>query len=491
MLLASWTMSNPPGSAPDEYAHYLRAVGVGRGEIVLDERPAPLPGEAGDPALRWQQQQSRVVEVEGRLSPEAINCGSDEPRFGWYCPPAALDPDQTYELRTWVGTYPPYAYVLPGVLMRLGDDANTALLLGRAASAFTSWLLLALAAWALWDKQRQWVCLLGLVAAVTPMAIFTGSGLTSSGPEIAAGICLAACVMRLSRPGRSPTPGIWAATGVSAAVLVLSRDLGVAWLGIAGGLLLGLGGVRSSWARLRGGGAALPAAALTAVAVAAALLWRLQVQASPSLDVARLAADARNSFHITREVLRQQIGVFGTLNTVMPGLAYAAWALLLCVLGFAAFAVGTVREKLVLVLATGVAWVLPVLLEAVQIQVGFGVQGRHVMPVTVAVPLVAGEILYRNSDRLGWFKATRPAAWFAAAAAGVHLAGWYINGRQRMVGDGPAVFWNDLSSTPPLGWVTWGVVALLGCGLIAGSGLTAAFPATMRRPIPRSEEPAS
>lgn len=486
LLLASWAMSNPPASAPDEYAHYLRAIGVGRGEFILDERPDPLPGGAESPALSWQQEQSGMVEVEGSLSPEAINCSSPEPRFGWYCPPVPLDPDETYELRTWVATYPPYAYVLPGLLMRLADDANTALLLGRAASALTSGVLIALAAWVLWDKERQWVCLLGLMGAITPMVIFTGSGLTSSGPEIAAGLCLVACLMRLSRPDQSPTTLVWLTTGFSGVILVVSRDLGVAWLGIAGLLLLGLSGVRSSWARLRGGGGpALFTSVLMVAAVAVALLWQVKVQVSPSLEVAELVNEVRNSFHVTKEVLRQEIGVFGSLNTVMPGLAYVAWALLLCVLGFLALTVGTLRERLVLVFAAGVAGVSPVVLEAVQNQVGFGVQGRHIMPISVAVPIVAGEILYRNADRLEWFKATRPAAWFAATAAGVHLVGWYINGRQRMVGAGPPVFWNELSSTPPLGWVTWGAVAVLGSSLIAGFGLGVSFPAAIRKLMPR------
>lgn len=44
-----------------------------------------------------------------------------------------------------------------------------------------------------------------------------------------------------------------------------------------------------------------------------------------------------------------------------------------------------------------------------------------------------------------------------------------------MVGVDPFVFWNELSSSPPLGWPVWLAAASLGAGLICAFGLFASF----------------
>ena len=34
LLLAAWVFANPPGAAPDERAHYVRALGAGHLELA-------------------------------------------------------------------------------------------------------------------------------------------------------------------------------------------------------------------------------------------------------------------------------------------------------------------------------------------------------------------------------------------------------------------------------------------------------------------------
>src|SRR5437763_16453262 len=41
LTLAGWLFANPPGAAPDEHAHYTKAVAAGRGDL----RGAPVPGK--------------------------------------------------------------------------------------------------------------------------------------------------------------------------------------------------------------------------------------------------------------------------------------------------------------------------------------------------------------------------------------------------------------------------------------------------------------
>jgi hypothetical protein len=63
---------------------------------------------------------------------------------------------------------------------------------------------------------------------------------------------------------------------------------------------------------------------------------------------------------------------------------------------------------------------------------------------------------------------------FGASAAGVQVVAWYVDGKRHMVGmEGPFRFWEGLESTPPLGWITWGVVAAIGGLMIIGAGVRA------------------
>jgi hypothetical protein len=477
-LLIAWTMSHPPGAAPDEYGHYLRAVAAGRGDVVPKKRPGPpTEQERSEPALLWQRRQSRMIFVQGKFSPENFDCIRTAPIPSWRCTDPPPHPEQRLELRSVQGTYPPYPYVVPGVFTRLGEDAISALLWGRAASTLTAWALLALAAWMVWAPDRPSVSLLGLIVAVTPMVIFVGSSLSGSGVETAAGVAFFACLMRLTRSGAAVSQPAWIAAGLSGAVLVVSRDLGIVWLGLGLLIVVALSGFKSLRASFdRGSGAARVAAAALAAAVVAAAVWQAAIQVHPSVDLSRVATNFPAALGNTKEILRQEVGVFGWLDTVMPSEAYLIWGTMVFVLLTLALLSGTWRQRAVLAASTVGAVILPVGVELIQREVGFGAQGRHVLPMTVAVPLIAGEVLTRNIQRLRWLRRLLPMFWFGAAAATVHLVAWYINGKRHMVGlEGPDPFWEKITSVPPLGWFTWGLFAVAGALMIAGSGLWAAL----------------
>lgn len=478
MLLTAWAMSHPPGAAPDEYGHYLRAVAAGRGELLPAQRPGPpTDQERSQIALLWQRSQTRLISVQGRFSPDNFDCIRATPIPSWRCTDPPPPPEERVALKSVQGTYPPYPYVIPGLFTRLGHDAVSALLWGRAASSLTAWALLALASWMLWDPNRSWISTLGLIVAVTPMVIFVTSSLSGSGLETAAGIGFFACLARLTRSGATASRLIWLATGLSGAILVVSRDLGILWLVLSLSVALGLGRLRGLRALMANGGrVAWVAIGAIAVAVVEAAIWQAAVQVHPSVDLSRVAANLPAALGITKDILRQQVGVFGWLDTVMPSEAYWIWGAMFFVLLALAFLAGSWRQRAVLAASTLGAVMLPVGVDLVQREVGFGAQGRHVLPMTVVVPLLAGEILTRNAHRLGWLRRLFPAVWFTAAAGAVYLVAWYINGKRHMVGlDGPDWFWEGITSSPPLGWVTWAVVALAGAVLTAGAGLWTAL----------------
>ena len=97
--------------------------------------------------------------------------------------------------------------------------------LARLAGATVTLAFLVLAALLLFTTAAPLLSLVGLVVAVTPLAIFVGASISNSNLEIGAGIAFAAALLRLTRSAERPR-WVWAAAVVSAAALVSSRDDG-------------------------------------------------------------------------------------------------------------------------------------------------------------------------------------------------------------------------------------------------------------------------
>jgi hypothetical protein len=261
-----------------------------------------------------------------------------------------------------------------------------------------------------------------------------------------------------------------AAAGV---VLALARSLGPVWLVLGAVVVVGLDGATTMVGRLRAGGrAAAAASASVLVAVVAALTWEVAVQPHPRHPLGDIADRILPASSELPEVLRQQIGVFGWLDAAMPTAAYAAWRMLLVVLVTLGVLVATGRARRAFVATVvGAALVTVGLGAAVVHQTGFGMQGRYVLPVVVAVPLVAGELLARRRSRLGAALPPHLPAVVASLTAAIHLVGWYANGRRQAVGvRGPVWFIGRGAWSPPGGWAAWAVVALIGASALALGG---------------------
>lgn len=451
----SLVFSNPPGASPDETAHYLRAAAAGRGQIDLDRieiRPAT-------PQITWLQMQSGKVVLPERLSPVAFDCWS-HPDYLGPCNNMVSDSGRLVPFETYVGTYPPFAYLVPGVLMRTAQDASAALILGRIGSLLLSVLLLSAAVLALHDR-RSLLYLAGMVCSVTPMVIFLSASLSSSGVEISAAICFFACLLRITRS--SAPRWVWVAAAASGAALALVRDLGPAWVGLELGLVgvFAFGRLRQSWKE--GGRLAWAGVATLAAALAGALTWQASEAVRP--DLSRLEP-AHLDFAYLGGLARQAVGVFGPLDAPMPEPLYLLWGAMVLGLVVAALLSGTGRQKLALVLAISATGVVTYGLEAVQNIYGFGVQARHELPALLCVTLLAGEMVARG-PRPRWADSSLVMRGLVVAAAAVHLTAWYTVGRRFAVGvDGPAIFLTAPAWSPPGGWMVWGTVMGMACLLM-------------------------
>jgi hypothetical protein len=509
--MASWAIATPPGAGPDEFAHYIRALGVGKGELRghaphltaheqrLVDRAEGAPPAAGEEELTtdetahaWLLRLTREMSVPRGLIP-GFACvfldedGTDQPAhcqdLGRLGPllavvgseaatPTGTSPEVSE--RTYVGTYQPLTYALPGVAMRaVADDAYTAIRVGRLTYAAMALALLALAVLALWDP-RQPLSLIGPLVAITPAALFLCSMISPSGPEAAAAVCFTAGLLRLVR--NPPAPDwVWLVAAAGGVVLALSRQLGplfIAFALLAVLLLRGPGSAVAAWKGARRAG--VVAAVLVGLGLATGLFWELSYQPHPEWSLS--AGELGDAVAHLPEVMRQQIGFFGSYLEA-PVSVFVPWALLVLTLIAAALGVGDRRQRLGLVLVIVASLALATVLSVQYERTGFEgrFEGRHVFALFVIVPLYAGEVLMSHAERLSPSFSRRLVLGFTAAAGTLQLIAWWFSARRFAVGtDGPLLFTSGTHFQPPGGWVPWLLLACLAaiCYPLAGVAAT-------------------
>jgi hypothetical protein len=463
-----WAITNAPFAAPDEAAHYLRAVGISDGRLVGTRASDPNPALTTKQRA-WTDQATRMVTVPPGLSPGATTpCEAGHPALSAACSDhAAVNPTAAREV-TSVGTYEPLPYLLPAAVVRVAGHAAGADRAARIAT-FAVWLaMVAAAVWMLWDETAGGMSLAGLLVAVTPMVVFIGASLTGSSVEIMSSITFFAALLRLTRdPNRVPL-GAFAVAAVSGAVLALSRSPGPGWVAldlIVWAPLAGRAAIVALWRRFRP--QLLIAAVVILAGIGANRYWeatygpRVLTSLFPPLE--SLKAGGRELFGALDEL----VGRFGYLDTPLGAFGVSVWALLSAGLLGAAAWFGRARERWALGIAVAVSLLGPIyLFAAITRFTGFGLQGRHVLALIVTLPLVAGEIVRRR----------RPApVFFAAVAAGVgaiQLVAWWVNSRRYAVGDqGPLWFLSHPHWSPPAGWIVWTLLAAAAAMTLAVSGV--------------------
>lgn len=492
LWLLSWVFTNPPGASPDEPVNYVKAVAAGGGQLLGTRENYPPPAGAAAqaqwltrveklygeplsvPVAKWTSYIGRNYTIPGDLVPDArIGCDRFLPNNTASClnnsvpsPPAGSVSTPSY-----VGGYSPFLYILPGVVARFAHDPITAVRLARLVSAILVLILLS-GAVILMGLDAGMVALGGVAAAMTPMVFFMGSSMNANGPEIAAAICFAAGVMRLSRSD-TPKRWMWLVTGLAGLILLIARPLGPFW--VAAILLVPLIrlGVRGSIQRLRSGGRwTVAALGCLGAGGAAALVWQLVQGSFPLARPSHVVSLAIGSFNNIGGQIYQQIAVFGWLDTGMPGIFYMIWiALVTTLVGIALF-LGSTRERLIVIGAILSSVLVGVLNDVLLANpTGFSGQGRHWLPLAVLVPIAAGDVIASNMPRL---RGRRPqlTAWILPFAATLQVVAWYQNARRYAVGEkGPVWFLPHAQWAPPAGWQFWFVVMGLGWIAMLAAGL--------------------
>ena len=457
LMGAAWLMATPPGSSFDEPAHFVKALGVGRGELagtpvptLRDPRRAfydaarrdlksldALVKAAETPGGRWQLRTQRLFEVPAGRTRRSWGCTVFHPELSGACAKSGpvAPPPPGARLPTYAGTYQPFAYVPAGLALRVAHGPELGMRLARAATMAIALALLIAAAALLWSPRAGVFGLLGLVMAVTPMVLFVSSVLSPSAAEITGALCFAAALLRLVRD-EPPPRWLWVALAAAGAVLAGARTLGPAFAVL---LVVGVGllaGPRTFIARVRAGGrAAVAAGAIVALGAAASLAWQVAYQPRPAPSRTGVTDAIAPSWEHLGRVLLEAIGVFGALDAEMPAWGYVLWAALLAALATAAFAAGDRRDRISIVGLAAAAVVVTMVMSVVYREIG-PLHGRYALPFLVVVPLWLAEILLRRRDRLapGLLQALVPA--ILGGAAVVHLLGWWTDARRFAVGDG-------------------------------------------------------
>lgn len=475
LLAVAWAFTNPPGMAPDEPSNYVKALGLRTGQVLGAPRPLPHSvarhyGLDGVP-YTYANATTRWVQVPPSLLSDRLACNAFHPTVPAACLRKASSP-MSAEQPTYSGAYEPFVYILPSLLSWPAQDPTTAVILIRLGFVITSLALVALAAAMLWSSTAGPLSLVGLLLAATPMVLFSSASISASGPEIGAGLAFAAAIIRISRGAPAPEKHApsetrevfpWVVFAVSGSVLALARPLGLLWVGCDLMLLLVLvppRGLLGIWRR-----PAVLATAGLAGSVTVALAWFIAViphLAPTTAEFGRLLAPAIQGLP---DNLSQAVGVFGWLDAPMDASAYWLWDFLWVALIVIAITVARAGRRLLLLgLVVAVAAVSVMVSAYVLLPAGLGLQGRHVLPLAVLIPLVAGEIIAQEAGRFSRANRQRFLVCAGGLVALVQFVAWFTNAQREATGvAAPLLFFRWSQWSPPLGWFPWMVVVAVAC----------------------------
>jgi hypothetical protein len=476
-LFAAWILGNPPFSAPDEPAHFVRAAAIAHGGTLAGAEPDYPPRPAaragaelvppvmlfGPPQRSWNRKITRTVRIPNALVPRVFACNTFFTFLPLDChPPPLGDPARVVSVRTYAGSFPPLPHMIAAAGAALAPErADPAVRAARAALALVCLGFLAIALLAL--APGGLLSLAGVAVAVTPMAVFLCSSVTSTGLTIAASAAFLACVFRATRDGAQPR-WLAPAAALAGAVVCLSRSEGPAWLALDLLALVALPAelsLRSVFRRrewIAGAGAVVVAFVLNRV-------W--DGLYAPHFDFSLgVARDALRHEHASflGGLFHQVIGSFGWLDTPVPRALAVVWGALLALFVVLALATVTRARRPRVLLFLAVIAVVPHLFTIVLWEIGrWDADGRYVLPVIPALALFAGEVVFRQADRLP----PRLARLLGPAALGsvglLQLWAWWWNARRQATGDHASLwFLSHPVWSPPTGWALPVALAVAG-----------------------------
>lgn len=474
LLLSAWVVSMPPFGNPDEWAHYIRVVALGGGDLFGREASeAQIQGQ--NPEERaFIRRISRVFSVGTNLDPADYGCYQMRPNTSAACTASARTNDRPVELVSIAGVHHPYAYLVPAVFAFAANDAGSADLLARFGAALISFLLL-LVVVVMAAKDRLLVSFCGPAVALTPSVLALSSSPNPSALETMGAVAFASTALTLSRPG-GRSRHEWILLALCGSVLGMSKTLSPVWICItmAAALLLTPRGERARWSSPPARWAAAAVVLFTLAGVA----WQVGVGASVPVRFAATADEFGTAFaRVVPTTFTQAVGNFQYLDTPMARWTYWAWGIATCIVIAGALFYGQWTERALVIGLVAGALIFPTILYLALIRdTGFHIQGRYVLAQFVVLPLTAGEILTRRLPTMARWWMPCLSVLVLLCVSAVHIGGVWANARRSATGtDGPWWFLPVAEWSPFGGWTFWLLMTLVGALLIALGPMVESF----------------
>jgi hypothetical protein len=384
MMLGALCLGAPRQAGPDEPAHAIRAAALVRGELT---------GEASTAGDAY-----RSFRVPAWVTQPDPGCFAFVPQQRAGC--ASVDGStESVELASSAASYPPFAYLLPGLGTLAGDSARSLWLSRLLGAAFCA----AVVAASLHRLRRLGArsSVAATLLALTPAAVFSMTVINPSGPTIAGSVAVVAALLCLDQGDRRADRLL----AVGATAMALSRSDGWFWLAVVIGLTAVLLGTapRALWSSVSVGARAI-VLGVAAVGAAWAVLVRPEFVPVPTdLTGRQLVSEvvSRTAGHI-----EEAIGLFGWADTRIPLIASYLWWGTLGALAMVAYLSRRTRSLVVFgasLLGFVFAGWLGDLIPASS--VGLIWQGRYAIPI-----LVVGVIALGAGDP-SWARATTSRDW--------------------------------------------------------------------------------
>lgn len=389
-VFAAWAVANPLTAAPDEPAHATKAAAVVRGELV---------GEVFDPAHPgWGNVDVPAIVAFTTKMPKCFAFKSDV--TAGCMPSLDSDPaDATVAVST-ASTYNPLYYAVVGLPSLVPTGVETVYLMRLVSAALCALALAWAFAQSLTSRRPDWTCL-GVVLALTPMAVYMSGAINPASLEIASAAALWVSLSVLVRdddPARAHVRVI--AICVIASVFVNLRGLSPLFLAIIITATVLSSPFARTWQILRRR-SAWPWLGLVGVASVLSVVWTRTagtldsdgVVYHPTLD---FWTAVEWSLGDTSVYVANEMGQFGWVDTNLPTWLLMTIAVTIGVVIVLALALGSRRERLVLIGLAVAVVVIPVAIHASQAKyLGIVWQGRYFLPAAVGLPILSGIVLAR------------------------------------------------------------------------------------------------
>jgi hypothetical protein len=394
-----------------------------------------------------------------------------DPQFGvahqipWCFVPYADKPacntpieDQPIDHPAWtgMGRYPPGGFVISGIGTLAGPN-DFGFRLSRTMIAGASALVLTLAFVCL---KRRSLSVLPMLIAITPGVIFISSVISPSGLEICAAVALWASLP--SFISATDVHRLEAVTmALSGVVLIAGRPLGVVLYAVVAGIVVIASGlVREMRTHVR---KHFVVYGLHSIAALFMIWWYLFIfnsvvdpKMTAGLPKISIAAQLLHAVGDIPRVIDESIGNYGWLDTPTPrpiALVIFATTVTVVAVGWRGLTQSAKRAIGLL----GVACVGLIIAEDLnyyRILRGFGVQGRHLTPLIVGIPIIGARYL-RISDRSKWVTV---AIWGGViVGSGMAALRRYSVG---VIGDNALDMFSHPVWSPPLG-INWSIALLI------------------------------